>query len=478
MKNKTCLKGSITIYLLLTFTVLLSFILVIVEGSREHTMKHKIECAMDLSIYSVFAEYNRELLNQYDLFFIDASYGKSGASAENIGNHLKQYMNENFEVKTPFGLVKDLMGLTADNVEINDYSLATDESGMILKRQAVSYIKDLYGADIVKDLKDQIKECEDHGLLTTDIDAKQKENQRIIDSIEIPKKKTSDGKWVEQKLDNPADPVNKSRGILSLILKNDYELSQTNVNLNNYVSHRSLNTGAGLQGRKAISKADELIFQEYIIKKSGCYTEPKKDSELTYQLEYILKGKSSDLDNLKAVVNQLLFMRQASNAMYLFNDVQKTKEVELIATAIALLLEVPDLAQYLKESILYAWVYAESVYDLRVLLAGGRVPLTKSSSTWHYSLGEMFFFAADKNVSVTGKEEGMSYVDYLRLLLSFETEKNKTFRFMDIVEMDIRKKPGNKYFQVDVCVDDLTANVFVNSSYGRNFSIKRTYFYY
>jgi len=477
MKKQTYLKGSITIYLLLTFSVLLSFLLVIIEGARGNAIRHKIECAMDLSLYSVFAEYNRELLNQYDLFFIDASYGNGGASIENVGNHLKQYMNENFEISQEMGIVKDLLGLSADAVEINDYSLATDENGMVLKRQAVSYMKDLYGADIVQDVKNQVQIFEDNGLLTTDIDAMQKANQAELDSMVIPKKKNKAGKWEEQKLDNPADQVNKYRGILSLIIKND-DLSDIGVNLDNYISHRQKNTGDGLQGRDAISSLDEMIFQEYIIKKSGCYTKQKEGSELSYELEYILKGKNCDIDNLKSVVTELLFIRQAANAAYLFSNDAKKSEVEVITTAIAILLGYPDIQKPLTESILFAWVYAESVYDLRVLLAGGKVPIMKNDSTWHYSLGEMFFFAFDNTVSVNETSLGLSYIDYLRVLMSFEKEETKTMRFMDIIEMDIRKQPGNTNFRIDQCVDYLTADASITSSYGKSLSIKRTNFYY
>ena len=79
--------GSTSVYLILIFAVLLSFILLIVEGARKNAIRMKIECAMDLSMSSVFAEYNRELLNQYDLFFIDTSYGQKNAAIDNTAEH-------------------------------------------------------------------------------------------------------------------------------------------------------------------------------------------------------------------------------------------------------------------------------------------------------------------------------------------------------------------------------------------------------
>ena len=62
MKERNQTEGSISVYLALTFTIMLSLILLIVEGARENAVRMKLECAMDLSLSSVFAEYNRPLL--------------------------------------------------------------------------------------------------------------------------------------------------------------------------------------------------------------------------------------------------------------------------------------------------------------------------------------------------------------------------------------------------------------------------------
>ena len=66
--------GYITVYLSLVTGVLLSLILTMVEGVRIHTMRAQTECVMDMAMDSALAEYHRELLEQYDLFFIDMKY--------------------------------------------------------------------------------------------------------------------------------------------------------------------------------------------------------------------------------------------------------------------------------------------------------------------------------------------------------------------------------------------------------------------
>ena len=70
------IKGEITIFLALSLTIICGFILAILESARVAVIRMEIEIAMDMGIQSIFAEYNRELLERYDLFFIDTSYGE------------------------------------------------------------------------------------------------------------------------------------------------------------------------------------------------------------------------------------------------------------------------------------------------------------------------------------------------------------------------------------------------------------------
>lgn len=469
--------GSAAVYLILIFAVLLSFILLIVEGARKNAIRMKIECAMDLSMSSVFAEYNRELLNQYDLFFIDTSYGQKNAAIDNTAEHLKGYLNDNFEVSKFFGIKKDLLDLKAEEVTVTDFSLASDSDGLLLKKQAVSYMKDLYGISYLEELQDQINMVHENALLTRNVEAERLANQSIIDQYPLPKKKVDDDKWEEVELNNPADAVNATRGILSLVLPTETEISTVGINPSNYISERNCNKGSSLAGRNNLQAGDEWIFNEYILKKAGNYTQLKENSELQYETEYVLHGKPSDIENLKNTVVQLLLLRETANYIFLCSNPGKSGEAETLAVAIALAAYSPELKDPIKQTILFAWAYAESVYDVRTLLSGGKIPLMKADESWHYSLSEMFRFATDVNEGNTSMEAGLSYTDYLRIFLALENVDTKTKRFMNLVEMDIRKTDGNQYFRLDTCVDYLEAEAFISSGYGANFSILRSFYY-
>ena len=69
---------------------------------------------------------------------------------------------------------------------MTDYSLASDEEGLLIKRQAVSYMKDLYGTTYLEELNRQLDVVQEEGLFMRDVTAERLANQSAIDSVEIP----------------------------------------------------------------------------------------------------------------------------------------------------------------------------------------------------------------------------------------------------------------------------------------------------
>ena len=137
---------------------------------------------------------------------------------------------------------------------------------------------------------------------------------------------------------------------------------------------------------------------------------------------------------------------------------------------------VPALTEAVKASILFAWGYAESAQDLRILYDGHPLPNTKTDANWNISITELPVFAGClDNYKISAS--GMEYKDYLYGFLVIKNTDEKTVRLMDIMEMDIRKTPGNQAFRMDGMIFALTAEVNVHSSYGSAVSIKRNNMY-
>ena len=88
-------RGTITVFLSLILTLMLSLIMAVLESAIYHGERMKTEMIMDMGMDSIFAEYNRMLLSRYDLYFIDTSYGTDRSGMNEVSGHLKHYLEKN-----------------------------------------------------------------------------------------------------------------------------------------------------------------------------------------------------------------------------------------------------------------------------------------------------------------------------------------------------------------------------------------------
>jgi len=409
-----------------------------------------------------------------------------------VNNHLRFYMEKNLDMDTsmdtPGYKLFDYTGCFVEQTEITGCSYATDENGAVFHRQAVEYMKYKYGISYVEKMIGEVQTAKENGLFTKDFSAERNENHGKIEEAEREGIETGEvdenGNPIkkEVEIDNPADSMNQTRakGILLFVTEPEEVISSQCVNLSLYVSHNKPETrGSGLAARDKVSFAEDLLFDVYILEKCGNYRNPKKTGALQYQAEYILAGKNHDTDNLKAVVHRLLFLREVSNCVYLFSDAAKVTEAAGLATSICSAAGVPALIEPVKLTLLFAWGYAEAIYDVKQLLAGGRVPLMKTAATWHYSLSGMLAAEAEQVAEdcVELPTGGLTYEEYLRLFLAVSQKDNKIYRMMDVAEMDVRKNSGFKEFHMSNCVDLLVMEACVGSRYGYYRQLKRTYRY-
>ena len=70
--------------------------------------------------------------------------------------------------------------------------------------------------------------------------------------------------------------------------------------------------------------------------------------------------------------------------------------------------------------------------------------------------------------------EGLSYEEYLRIMLLMTDLNDKTWRLMDLMEMDIRETQGNIHFRIDGCLDTITAHVTIEGGSGFEGTFIRT----
>lgn len=276
---------------------------------------------------------------------------------------------------------------------------------------------------------------------------------------------------------------------LSEITSSEKNVSQ----INGFLQYRDVsdnlkNSDLGLVNQIE-SKGQELLVDSYILdflknasvpgKRSGtCFVKDEATGEystsdtqglqryeitgssaLQYEVEYILSGNAKDARNLENTVNRLALIRMLLNLSYLYQDHTKTAAVRSVAAALAAALLMPFLEEIFYILILAAWAYGEALIDCRHLLNGGKVPLMKDSSTWSLSLNQLSQLQSTQVSSgseSSDDQKGLSYEDYLRLLLLGVSREKKYIRLMNIIEANIHLESGCESFSMGQCVLGIT----------------------
>lgn len=474
--------GYLTVYMALCIGVILSLCLTLIEGARRSGAAMEAACVADIGIQSIFAEYHRQLLEQYNLFAIDSSYGTAGAGTYNTEARLLYYLDKNLTLEDVlFASIgyRDFLKLRVDRVQMTGVSILTDQGGTVFRRRAVEAVQDDIGLSALTELMEWMEVIEINGLDTAQT---QQEKEAADKSIREYEYEDEEGEQ-HVGVDNPTTVLEEKRGlgILKLVVEDEDKLSKTTLNTSGLIYQR-MRQGKISQGNLAPEEtvwmealAERLLFQEYLLRYMGRYGQDEGKEALHYQIEYLIAGKNNDIDNLRSVANRICALREAANAIYLWNDPVKNAEVELAAQAVGAALGLPAIAPVLKVTMILGWAYAESVYDVKTLLSGGRVPLMKDEVSWHYGLTAAL--SGELGDSAQGGY-GMSYEDYLRVFMTLTEMDQLTGRAMDMVEADIRMTEGNGAFCLDGCYDRLKFDIRMSSSFGYEYQLDRTWSYY
>lgn len=471
-------KGYITVFLSLMLAVILILITTFIELARIQTVRFYTEGIMDISLSSIFSEYHRELFNRYGLFAIDTSYGTSVNDSSNTKIHLLKYMNRNFEIPKNSGKnKKDFLALHADNAVLQQISYLSDNSGEVLRYQIYKYMKETKGIPSFESRKFETDSVKNK------YDEYEKDRKRAENGIdEIVKGINTEKKDEEQNInfENPADEINSHRdsSILQYAVKEGENISAKEICLDNYISHRNYQDGNGLFSyqKNPGGIMERKFFYEYIDEMCGDFISPRENSTLDYQKEYLLYGYGSDNENLDAFAKDVFMIRYVINTAYLFTNQSKQAELEALAAAVTTGLGNPELEGLVKTTLLYAWSYAESIQDMRILFDGKKVASVKTASTWNITIDEIFTFmkSLDQYREAPG---GLDYEEYINGKLWLSKEEDICVGFMDLCEMDIRKTEGNQNFRMNHCIYQAEIMANVSSGYGYGYDITRSYSY-
>lgn len=208
-----------------------------------------------------------------------------------------------------------------------------------------------------------------------------------------------------------------------------------------------------------------VLSTEYVAKHFICYTDTSlgdndragSSALLDYEMEYIIGGEHNDRENVYKVINQLSVIREGVNLSYLISAQDKMSEAYMLAAALVGVTGC-DLAVRLVQYIIVSiWAYAESIVELRKLLAGETIALIKNRDNWILQLSSLVdeklnlqslinnitsYEAVNNSEAVNnnksdenGRDNGIGYKEYLKLLIMFMNKSDRNYRIAALMEL-------------------------------------------
>lgn len=498
-------RGQITVFLSLLFLVLMMSFLFIVEGVISYSASSLGEDAVKGAGESIMANYDRELFKNYHLFFLDprqkdyiVTDGKEFINQYFSGNSFFDIYCDSLEV-TGEKTAVDEDGLYLKH-EIREWMKYREEKEIAKvlediirntkkndgERKECQEEVDSAETDIKKEQDEEVNQetKEEANKKDTESDLKG-DVDKNTDNVEDMK---PDEKAASEEIEPVSEETLKERsnwkeiketlqllmrtGILFYAAEHLENLSRQSIPGTNLPSKRVKSSSFDNEQR-LLDKMDELSFSSlkgiksllsvdismdgrgtlwtkdrYIISYiEDCFSfygsSDKKDNALLYEVEYLISGKNSDIDNLKRVANYILLLRFINNYIFTGKDTQMKMQINTMASAITGVMGMPQTMKAVQVLIRMAISYGESLLELHTLFSGGEVPLIKDKTTWNLTLKTMGEQLRNKQIVKKGKKN-ISYKDYLKLfLLTKGNSRTVCYRMMDIMQENIAsKEPG------------------------------------
>lgn len=457
------LKGTITVFMSLLAVLFLSLACTLVESARVQGTRAKAGVVTDLGLFSLFGEYERQLLEEYDVFFLDGAYGTESFSADQMSERLKGYLEGNLTLGvSPYLAGFQMFPLKLTSCQVTDYALMTDNSGAVFYEQVVKNVKETLGTEVVSRFLEAQQQAEELEQSADSYESSQRGNDAelaVLTKEAQEAAQTEPMEGTEESAENPLDIIKKVKrmGILALVVKDESVISTKAVHKGSLPSGRSLNRGSLKTEQTETGITAEAIFQDYLMEHFSCMTDETSEQSLDYQIEYILGGKATDRENLKYVVNRLLLLREGANFACALADTTMRRQAEAVALSVSGITGIAALTPAVTTAVLLAWAYGESLMDVRLLLAGGKVELVKTAANWKLSAQNLGQILETLQSCDSGGGSGLDYEAYLRILLAAGSKGKYPMRALDMLEANVRLLEGAENFRVDHGVAKLKA---------------------
>ncbi len=461
--NYTGYKGSITVYLALTLTIILSLLFCVIESARISSLKTRSKAISYMAADSAFGEFARPLFEKYGLFGVFST-------EEDFLTDIKNYAVKNSSPgNITFNTSFSLLNLKLKDISYNNIYHLTDNDGLFFASQATAYEKYRIIAGKLKEFTG-LNDAVTKGSLNTP--AYIDENGAYIDNKSLSvlndmsgsksslykDSSYSSAKSLEENIASKVANLLKSN-LLLFFIDDGYTIShtaladETKETLPSHIcvlSEEARAIQAGSISDFITAAVDKGLFASYINSSFSSYADTSVNTALSlkYQREYILSGLSADDDNLLSAALSIISLRAAFNLTYLLTDAPKRDAAVNLANSITFY--TPFASQLAAFTILSLWSYAEAIIDTRDLFHGQKVPLMKTADTWTLSL-EGILTLGKSTESKNDGSSGYTYDEYLNMCLFIMEPFTMYYRCMDLIQLDMCENI-NPDFHMNSCI--------------------------
>lgn len=456
-------KGSISIYLALTITIILSLIFTVIESARITSIKSRNEGITFSALDSAFSHFALQLYENYGIFGVFDT-------EENFLDSVKEYATRNCNPSSlPFSSSFNLTKSKVTNISSNNIYRLTDKDGVIFASQVVEHEKHRIISDTISKIT-SINGGLNNYENTTPVDLSKDSTIISKDDLAKLESKISNNNNTTYKNISKDDANNLKNdlltkirtllksNLLTLFVKNPSNISSISIDtstLNNFPSQTSTlsklaeNIQKGLSEDSINSIIDKNLFVRYINNSFSSYHfSINNDISIKYQKEYIIGGTQFDNDNLLIAALSILSFRASLNLSYLLTDSDKRTTAENLAKSCCL--NIPIATQILTFTILSAWAYGEAIIDVRDLFDNKKVPFFKTESTWSLSLEEITTLGKF-NTTKNDSDKGLDYDEYISIIFLLYDNFTLYYRTMDLIQLDICEN-YNPNFLMNSCI--------------------------
>ncbi len=467
-------RGSLTIFLSLVMVAVMTLLFAMSECIRVVAIGNMAQEYTDMALESAFSEYNPYLWTNYKILAIDLGYGTENIGPGIFEGKVAEYAECNSNIEEGYNYCR----LAVADCQASNYGLITDGNGQVVVNLGIQAAKDGLGEQVVDSLLGQIDSL--NGIEKVEAEKEADSGKRDLDNA---RRENAEAKYRADTDKDPNtssadypdpgsvedDPFNAyqtfkdamSKGILSLIVDTN-SLSDVNLTSSDLPSARSNNVG-NLEVSGGDGPVDKALFLDYLITNYSRYNGEIKHDGLQYEIEYLISGNESDVQNLASVVEQIFLVREAANYRAILNNDLLEGQAAAVADILAGFTMNYAIIRAVKYALIGLWAFAESILDLRQILAGGKVPLIKNVDQWTsdlYGLSQI----ADINFKAKESDNGIGYTEYLLGLLALKSNSTLGMRAIDVMENALSQTEDYK----DVKMDNMLYAASVSIGFSSN----------